>query len=121
MDKYRPCPSIFCLFTSGSQHPPRSTHAVYLGANGMMAINKFQTSRLTFDLSLEVTHIGFPSIYQNTVFSETIRPIKLNFHMKTPFDNVAKIYTNCSDHIPKMADMPIYGKNPLKIFFSRFR
>ena len=31
MDKYRPCPSIFCLFTSGSQHPPRSTHAVYLG------------------------------------------------------------------------------------------
>ena len=33
MDKYRPCPSIFCLFTSGSQHPPRSTHAVYLGVN----------------------------------------------------------------------------------------
>ena len=34
MDKYRPCPSIFCLFTSGSQHPPRSRHAVYLGGNG---------------------------------------------------------------------------------------
>ena len=31
MDKYRPCPSIFAMFTSDSQHPPRSTHAVYLG------------------------------------------------------------------------------------------
>ena len=86
-----------------------------------MAINKSQRSRLTFDLSLEVTHIESPSIYQNTVFSETIRPIKLKFHMKTPFDNVAKIYTNCIGHMPKMADMPIYGKNPLKIFSSRTR
>ena len=31
MDKYRPCPSIFAMFTSDSQHPPRSRHAVYLG------------------------------------------------------------------------------------------
>ena len=34
--------------------------------------------------------------------------------MKTTFDNVAKIYANCSGHMTKMADMPIYGKNPLK-------
>ena len=31
MDKYRPCPSIIAMFTSGSQHPLRSRHAVYLG------------------------------------------------------------------------------------------
>ena len=31
MDKYRPCPSIIAMFTSDSQHPPRSKHAVYLG------------------------------------------------------------------------------------------
>ena len=31
MDKYRPCPSIIAIFTSDSQHPPRSKHAVYLG------------------------------------------------------------------------------------------
>ena len=31
MDKYRPCPSIIAMFTSDSQHPPRSRHAVYLG------------------------------------------------------------------------------------------
>ena len=31
MDKYRPCPSIIAMFTSDSQHPPKSKHAVYLG------------------------------------------------------------------------------------------
>ena len=31
MDKYRPYPSIIAMFTSDSQHPPRSRHAVYLG------------------------------------------------------------------------------------------
>ena len=86
-----------------------------------MAINKSQRSRLTFDLSLEVTHIGFPSINKNIVLSETIRPIKFKFHMKTPFDKLIKIYTNCFGHMPKMVDMPIYGKNPLQIFFSRTR
>ena len=34
--------------------------------------------------------------------------------MKIPFDKLAKIYTNCYGHMPKMADMTIYGKNPLK-------
>ena len=33
MDKYRPCPSIIAMFTSDSQHPPRSRHAVYLGVS----------------------------------------------------------------------------------------
>ena len=31
-------------------------------------------------------------------FSETTRPIELDFHMKTPYDRLAKIYTNCSGH-----------------------
>ena len=38
--------------------------------------------------------------------------------MKTPYDRLAKIYTNCSGHMTKMATMPIYGKTPLNIFFS---
>ena len=38
--------------------------------------------------------------------------------MKTPYDSLAKIYTNCTGHMTKMATMPIYGKNPLNIFFS---
>ena len=37
--------------------------------------------------------------------------------MKTPQDKLAKIYTNCSGHMTKMANTPIYGKNPLKNLF----
>ena len=76
-----------------------------------MAINKFQWSRLTFDLSAKAAHIGVPSIYLNIVFSETIRPIELEFHMKTPYNKLAKIYANCFGHMTKKAAMPIYGKN----------
>ena len=57
-----------------------------------MAINKFQRSRLTFALSAKVAHIGVPSIYLNIFFLQTIGPIKLKFHVKTPYDKLAKIY-----------------------------
>ena len=68
-------------------------------------------SRLTFDLSAKAAHIGVPSIYKNMAFSETIRPIELKFHMKTPYNKLAKMmYANCFGHMTKMADMPIYGK-----------
>ena len=30
-DKYNPYPSIISMFTSDSQHPPKSRHAVHLG------------------------------------------------------------------------------------------
>ena len=41
--------------------------------------------------------------------------------MKTSYNKLAKIYANCYGHMTKMAAMPIYGKNPLIIFFSRTR
>ena len=41
--------------------------------------------------------------------------------MKTPYDKLAKNYTKYFDHKTKMAARPIYGKNLLKIFFSRTR
>ena len=69
---------------------------------------------MTFDLSAKAAHIGVPSIYKNLVFSETIGPIELKFHMKTAYNKLAKIYANCFGHVTKMADMPIYGKNLLK-------
>ena len=84
-----------------------------------MAINKFQRSRLTFALSAKVAHIVVQSIYENIVFSQTIGLIELKFHMKTPNDKSANIYTKFFGHMTKMADTPIYGKNLLKIFFSR--
>ena len=35
-----------------------------------------------------------------------------------PYDKLAKIFTNCSGRMTKIADIPIYGKNPLKSFFQ---
>ena len=84
----------------------------------LVSINKFQRSRLTFDLSAKVAHIGVPSTYLNIVFSETTWPIEIKFHMTTPYDWLAKIFTNCYGHMTKMATTPIYGKNSLNIFFS---
>ena len=81
-------------------------------------IYKFQRSCLTFDFSAKAAHIGVPSTYYNIVFSETTRPIELKLHMKTPYDRLAKIYTNCSGHMTKMTTTPIYGKNPLNILLS---
>ena len=83
-----------------------------------MAINKFQRSRFTFNLSAKVAHIGVPSTHQNIVSSETTRPFELKFHMKTPYDRLAKIYAKCTGHMTKMAATPIYGKNPLNAFYS---
>ena len=79
-----------------------------------MAINKFQRSRLTFNFSAKVAHIGVPSTHQNIVSSETTRPFEPKFHMKTPYDRLAKIYTKCTGHMTKMATTHIYGKNPLR-------
>ena len=83
-----------------------------------MAIYKFQRSRLIFNFSAKVTHIGFPSTHLNIVSSETTKPFELKFQVKTPYDRLAKIYTNYTGHMTKMATTPIYGKNPLDIFFS---
>ena len=38
--------------------------------------------------------------------------------MKTPHIGLAKIYTNCTGHMAKMATMPIYGKNHILISSS---
>ena len=79
-----------------------------------MAINKFQRSRLTFALSAKVAHIAVQSIYLNLVFSQTICPIELKFHMKTFYDKITYMYSKHLGHMTKMATTPIYGKNPLK-------
>ena len=90
----------------------------YVEPNETMAINKFQRSRLTFNFSAKVAHIGVPSTHQNIVSSETTRPFELKFHMETPYDRLAKIYTKCTGHMTKMATTPIYGKTSLNVFFS---
>ena len=82
-------------------------------------MNKFQRSRLNLNFSAKVAHIGVPSTHQNLVSSETTRPFELKFHMKTLYDRLAKICTNCSGHMTQDGHHThIYGKNPLNVFFS---
>ena len=57
MDKYRPSPSIFAMFTSDSQHPPRSRHAVYLGGNTELFSMKKCINLANFTFNLYVLHI----------------------------------------------------------------
>ena len=38
--------------------------------------------------------------------------------MTTPYDWLAKAYTNCYGHMTDMAIIPIYDKNCLNLFFS---
>ena len=79
-------------------------------------MKKFQRPRLTCALS----YCGPINILKHS-FSQTIGPIELKFHVKNPYDKLAKIYTKYFGHMTKMAAMPIYGKNLLKIFFSSTR
>ena len=49
-------------------------------------------------------------------FSETAWPIKAKFYVEPPWEGGTKVYINGPGHMTKMAAMPIYGKNPSKIF-----
>ena len=55
--------------------------------------------------------------YHNIQTSSPLKPLgqsKPNF-----MEGVINVYINNPGHMTKMAAMPIYGKNPSKIFFSR--
>ena len=60
-----------------------------------------------------------PFTFSNVFSSETAWPIKAKFYVEPPWEGGTKVYINGPGHMTKMAAMPIYGKNPSKIFFSR--
>ena len=60
-----------------------------------------------------------PFTFSNIFSSETAWPIKAKFYVEPPWEGGTKVYINGPGHMTKMATMPIYGKNPSKIFFSR--
>ena len=60
-----------------------------------------------------------PSTFSNIFSSETAWPIKAKFYVEPPWEGGTKVYINYLGHMTKMAAMPMYGKNPSKIFFSR--
>ena len=59
------------------------------------------------------------STFSNIFSSETAWPIKAKFYVEPPWEGGTKVCINGPGHMTKMAAMPIYGKNPSKIFFSR--
>ena len=56
--------------------------------------------------------------FSKIFYSETAWPIKAKFYMKHLWEGGTNVYINNPGHMTKMAAMPIYGKNPSKIFFS---
>ena len=60
-----------------------------------------------------------PFTFSKIFSSETAWPIKAKFYVEPPWEGGTKVYINGPGHMNKMAAMPIYGKNPSKIFFSR--
>ena len=61
---------------------------------------------------------GRPSVatISKIFFSETARPIKLKFYVEPSWLGGMKVCSQDLGHMTKMAAMPIYGKNPSKIF-----
>ena len=49
-------------------------------------------------------------------FSKTTWPIKVKFYRKHLYEGGTDVIINMPGHMTKMATMPIYGKNPSKIF-----
>ena len=61
-----------------------------------------------------------PLSYLSKIFSsETTWPNKANFYAEPPWEGGTKFCTNRPGHMTKIAAMPIYGKKPSQIFFSR--
>ena len=79
MDKYRSCPSIIAMFTSDSQHPPRSRHAVYLGDIVMLFITiHTKTGRFYylfnhFSSGLEKLELGSLSFHPKIIKKKYIK------------------------------------------------
>ena len=57
----------------------------------------------------------------NPFFSETVELFEIKYYVKDFGSTEMKIYKNGLGNLTMRAPMPIYGKNPSKIFFSRTR
>ena len=59
-------------------------------------------------------------VYFHNIQTPTLKPLgqsKPKFYVKHLEDGVTNVYINNPGNMTKMTTMPIYGKNPLKIFF----
>ena len=76
IDKYRPYPSMISMFTSDSQHPPRSRHAVLLGVpieiRNANTIDDFGKQFFNMDGISLVLYIGPTCSHTSTAESESV-------------------------------------------------
>ena len=72
-----------------------------------MKLYEYQRSRSFIDLGPSHSDLVFSNLFS----SITARPIEAKFHMEPPCYRRIKVCSNGSDHMTKMAAMPIYGKN----------
>ena len=72
------------------------------------------------DRSSMVTHFSLPHTYPNIFFSETTPTDISRINMETLL-TLRDFFANVNGHITKTAVLPIYGKTPLKLFFSTKR
>ena len=56
------------------------------------------------------SYCGPVNILKHT-FSQTIGLIEVKFHVKNPYDKLAKIYAKYFGHMTKMSTTATYGKN----------
>ena len=82
-----------------------------------------QGELIVYPCSVVRPSVRRPSVVRRPPFSkifssETAWPIKAKFYMKHLWEGGTNVYINNPGHMTKMATMPIYGKNPSKIFFS---
>ena len=80
----------------------------------LMKICEYLRSRSFIDLGPR----SFTFENSNLLFSETTRPFLTKFCMSAIRYMKMKTYKHDAGHMTKMAAMPIFGKNPSKIFFS---
>ena len=79
-DKYNPYPSMISMFTSDSQHPPKSRHAVHLGDFCMLSICQFVCSTCCLcdkKLNHMSQHIWFSGLWQNYLSNSTCTCVKV--------------------------------------------
>ena len=79
-----------------------------------------QGELIVYPCSVVCPSVRRPSVrrpqFSKIFFSETAWPIKAKFYMKHLWEGGTNVYINNPGHMTKMAAMPIYGKNPSKIF-----
>ena len=80
----------------------------------LVSINKFQRSRLIFDLSVKIAYIGVPSTYSNSFR----RQFLANWNQISYDNSLWLVRYKLLCHMTNMATMPIYGKSSLNLFFS---